>query len=374
MIAKRGRWVWRTLVLLACLASLNGTPQRLVVAGAPRTVETRNGKIGVHTRLTDEVEPWKIQRTLEMVRDMGSPWIVEYFPWAYYEPSKGHYDWAHPDLVVEHALAQGLTVIARIDMVPAWARPLETTSRYLARENYADYANFVNAFARHFRGKVKYVVIWNEPNLTLEWGQRPPDPVAYAELLALAYARAKEADPNVQVLAAGLAPTLEPPGSPLGLDDLVFLESALAAGAGEHMDGLALHAYGLTFSPDDPADRQQLNFSRVELLHDALVRAGRGDLPCYITEGGWNDHPRWTRAVRVYERMAYTVRAYDKALREWPWCRAVCLWVFRYPWPQGSYQDYSTFVTPGFIPKPIYGEVRHYARGEPFEYIMEGVP
>ncbi len=260
------------------------------------------------------------------------------------------------------------------DMVPAWARPPETTFRYLARDRFGDYADFVYAFVRHFRGKIKYVIVWNEPNLTLEWGQRPPDPEAYAELLALAYAHAKEADPEVQVLAAGLAPTLEPPGSALGLDDLVFLQRMLDAGAGSTMDGLALHAYGLTFPPDDPADPRQLNFARVELLHDLLVRAGLGDRPCYITEGGWNDHPRWTRAVRAYERMAYTVRAYDKVLREWPWCRAVCLWVFRYPWPQGSYQDYFAFVTPGFIPKPVYSEVRHYARGEPFEYIEERVP
>jgi hypothetical protein len=45
-------------------------------------VETTNPKAGIHTRLTDEVEVWKIKRTLEMVREMGAPWIVEYFPWA----------------------------------------------------------------------------------------------------------------------------------------------------------------------------------------------------------------------------------------------------------------------------------------------------
>ena len=33
---------------------------------APSCEVTQNPKMGVHTRLTDEVEPWKIQRTLEM--------------------------------------------------------------------------------------------------------------------------------------------------------------------------------------------------------------------------------------------------------------------------------------------------------------------
>jgi len=49
---------------------------------------------------------------------MGVPWVVEYFPWAYYEPVKGQFDWTHADLVVDHANAQGLTVIARLDFVP----------------------------------------------------------------------------------------------------------------------------------------------------------------------------------------------------------------------------------------------------------------
>jgi hypothetical protein len=348
---------------------VSGLPKRLVVVGPPRTVETRNPKAGVHTRLTDEVEEWKIQRTLEMVCEMGSPWIVEYFPWGYYEPAKGRYKWAHADMVIAHAVAQGLTVIARIDFVPAWARPPETTFRYLDRDHFADYGDFVHAFVERYRGQVRYVVVWNEPNLSFEWGYRQPDPEAYAKLLCLAYRRAKEADPEIQVLAAGLAPTLAPPGSEWGMDDLVYLERMYAAGARACFDGMAIHAYGLTFPPDDPADAQEINYARAELTHGLMVRHGDADKPCYITEGGWNDHPRWTKAVRPYSRLEYTVRAYEKALAEWPWCRAVCLWAFRYPWPQKSYQDYFTFVTPEFVPKPIYQEVRHYARGEPFEYL-----
>ncbi|MCD6521010.1 MAG: beta-galactosidase [Anaerolineae bacterium] len=367
--SKRHRVLWRGVFLLLFLWSLNVLPQRLVLVGPPRTVETRNPKIGVHTRLTDEVEEWKVKRTLEMVREMGSPWIVEYFPWGYYEPSKGHYDWRHADMVVDHALAQGLTVIARIDFVPKWARPPKTTFRYLAREHFDDYAEFIYAFVDHFRGRVHYIIIWNEPNLSFEWGYRPPDPAAYTELLCKAYRKAKEADPKIQVLAAGLAPTLAPPGSEWGMDDLEFLRQMYARGAGACFDGMAIHAYGLTFPPDDPPDPRQINFARAELIHQVMEENSDGAKFCYITEGGWNDHPRWTKAVRPYQRIQYTIRAYEKALQEWEWCKAVCMWVFRYPWPQKSYQDYYAFVTPEFIPKPIYVEVKHYAHGEPFEYL-----
>ena len=94
-----------------------------VPLGPQQTVQTINPKMGVHTRLTDEVEPWKIKRTLEMVRELGAPWIVEYFPWAYVEEKQGSYNWVHADLVVDHANRQGLTLIARMGFVPEWARP-----------------------------------------------------------------------------------------------------------------------------------------------------------------------------------------------------------------------------------------------------------
>jgi GH35 family endo-1,4-beta-xylanase len=134
-----------------------------------QTVQTANPKVGVHTRLTDEVEEWKIQRSLAMVREMGAPWIVEYFPWAYIEPESGRYDWRHSDQVMKHARNQGLTVIARLGMVPAWARPKpeeqETTDTYLDDDHYASFAGFVATFAGRYKGRIHAIIIWNEPTL-----------------------------------------------------------------------------------------------------------------------------------------------------------------------------------------------------------------
>ena len=146
------------------------------------------------------------------------------------------------------------------------------------------------------------------------------------------------------------------------------------AGAAAWFDILAIHAYGWHFSPDDPADPQVINFRRAELLRAIMERNGDGGKQAMITEGGWNDHPRWTRAVRPSQRIAYTIRAYTIAQEEWPWLSAMCLWVFRFPWDQKSYQDYFTFVQTDFEPKPIYAEVQRYAQGLPTEIITEAQP
>ncbi len=334
-----------------------------VPLGPPQRVMTTNPKMGVHTRLTDEVEPWKIKYTLQMVREMGAPWVVEYFPWAYAEPFPGIFDWRHSDTVIEHARRQGLTVIARLGFVPPWARPADSSASFLSPARYDDFGDYVYAFAKRYRGKVDYIIIWNEPNLALEWGFQPVNPAEYTEMLRIAYRRAKEANPDVQILGGALAPTLAPPGNEFGMDDLDFLQTMLDAGAGEVMDGLAAHAYGWVYPPDDPPAPDVVNFRRVELLHQILVDNGYGNLPVHVTEAGWNDHPRWTRAVKPGQRIEYTIRAYQLA-QQWDWLASVSMWAFRYPRPAQTYQDYFTFVTPDFTPKPIYDEVKKYAQGE----------
>ncbi len=333
-----------------------------VPLGPQQTVQTTNPKAGVHTRLENEVEAWKIKKTLVMVREMGTPWIVEYFPWAYSESRPGQYNFNHADLVVDHANRQGLTVIARLGMVPEWARPEGTIANTLPESSYEDFAAYAAAFARHFQGRVRYVIIWNEPNLALEWGYRRPDPAAYVRLLRVTRAAIRQANPDMVVLAGALAPTLGDPTGEYGQNDLAYLRAMYEAGAASTFDALAVHAYGWTFPPDDPPDPQVVNFRRVELLREIMVAYGDAEKPIFITEAGWNDHPRWTRAVRPGQRIRYTLRAYDMAL-DWPWLRALCMWAFRYPAPEKSFRDYYTFVTPDFQPKPIYLEVQKALRG-----------
>jgi len=351
----------RTGLGLATLAAL-GRPARLLVALGPRQqVVSCNPKLGVHTRLTDEVEEWKIKRTLSMVREMGARWVVEYFPWAYIEPEPGRDSWAHSDLVVEHAERQGLALIARLGYVPAWLRPEQSAPSLLQAESRRIFADFCARFARRYRGAVRYVIVWNEPNLAQEWGFRPPSPSEYSEMLRLCYPALKAEDTSLKVLAGALAPMPSPLSDPLAMDDLAYLEGMYAGGASAYFDALAVHAYGWAYPPDDAPSTERVNFRRTELIRALMVAYGDTGKPCFVTEAGWNDHPRWTRAVSPAERMLYTQQAYDLALRQWPWCEAVAMWAFRFPWPQRTYQDHFSFVAPDFTPRAVYEAVRQYS-------------
>lgn len=363
-------WLGRVIVLVAALM-ITVPPQPYVVIGAPQSVETKHPITCIHTRLTDEVDEWKIQRSLELVREIGAPTIVEFFPWAYVETQPGHYDWTHSDQIVRHAQAQGLTIIARLGLVPEWLNPKpepgqnEYPLNYLTPDHFQDFANFVGAFTAHYKGQIDTIIIWNEPNLSFEWGYQPVSPENYVELLRHSSSAARLGNPNVTILAGALAPTLEPPGSPYGMNDLDYLQRIYELGAAPYFDALAVHAYGLKFPPDDPPAPDVLNFRRVELVRQIMVDNGDANKPVYITESGWNDHPRWTKAVRPGQRITYTLDALKYAEANWPWVKTVCIWALRYPAPTQSFPDYYTLATPDFTVKPIYYAIQAWARGMP---------
>lgn len=359
-------WVLRAALAWSVLSLLAPAPPR-VVLGPPHTVITAHPSVCVHTRLTDEVEEWKIQRTLALVRELGAPTIVEFFPWPYVEGARGEYDWAHADRILRHAQNQGLTVIARLGLVPAWARPpveqRVTTLSYLAPEYFDAFAAYVGAFVARYQGTVSAVIIWNEPNLSLEWGDRPPDPAAYTALLRQAYQAAHAANPAIRVLGGALAPTTEPADSGAGMSELLFLERMYQAGAAPYFDALAVHTYGFTRPPQDPPDPAVINFRRVELLRAVMERYGDGAKPVIITESGWSDDPRWVHGVRPGQRIAYTLDAFA-LVEAWPWAERLCLWAFRQPLDRHNRRDaYYALVSSDFTRKPIYFAVQAYARG-----------
>ncbi len=369
-VSDRPATLWRealSVALALVVLSQVRPPPVQVTLGAPQTVRTRNALAGFHTRFVEEAEEWKLKRGMEMIREAGAPWIVEFFPWAYYEPIKGRYDFRSAERIIAHARRQGLTVIARLGFVPEWARPSHdangnpTTFTYLDPAGYADFANFAAAFAAHFRDDVQHFIIWNEPNLQNEWGMRRVDPAAYVEMLRAVYPAIKRAHPQAVVMAGALAPTLEQ-NRDVALSDLDYLrEMYLAARSTPEAplpwDALAAHTYGTIFPPDDPPDPQRINFRRVELLR-AIMQSFGDDAPVYVTESGWNDDPRWTNGVSPAQRVRYTLEALEFARANWAWVRCVAFWVFKLPAPARGYRDRFTFVTPSLEPLPIYEEMR----------------
>lgn len=339
-------------------------PALWVTLDAPQTVHTNNPQMCVHTRLIDEVPEYRMQLTFQAVREMGASTIVEFFPWAYVEGTRGVDDWQQADKIFRHARNQGVRVLARFGMVPQWARPDEpehpTTFNTLPEEAYPLFADYIVRFIARYGDALDGVILWNEPNLTFEWGFEAVSAADYAKFLAAVSPVIRAAAPEMPILAGALAPTVSE--SAEALSDLIYLRQMLEAGAAPHFDVLAVHTYGFGQAADAPPAQDETNFRRVELIRDILTEFGLAEMPIAVTEFGWNDHPRWGQAVSPAERITYTLEAYEIARTQWPHVNQMCLWVFRYPAPTNSYPDGYTLVSTDFDYKPLYFALQEYTQ------------
>ncbi len=350
------------MVLWFIVSQLTPVSFRLQV-DPPQTLETEKPHLCVHTDLIHEVDEWKIQRSLQLVREMGASTIVEFFPWAYVEGTPDSYDWAQTDRIIRHAQNQDIRIIARMGLVPQWARPDDTPLNTLPREADEAFAEFIRIFAERYAGIIDHIIIWNEPNLAFEWGFGDFTPERYVDLLRVVYPLAKQGNPDVIVMAGALAPTLEPATSDNGLNDILYLERMYEAGAGAYFDALAVHTYGFNQPTQADPAFDALNFRRAEQLRALMQTYGDTQKSVYITESGWNDSPTWVYGVRPAQRIAHTLQALRIVEDDWDWAEVLCVWILRHPTPRNSYRDNYTLITPEFRIQPIYDALQAYARG-----------
>jgi polysaccharide biosynthesis protein PslG len=344
--------LWLVALLAATVGLVVGRAvfERGVVYGAdlPVLPDVSEGQRAINTQLELESDAESVRRSLRMLKAAGFTRIRQQFSWAAIEAGgKGQFvdtlrnrsNWERYDDIVRLAREEGVDVLARLDLPPEWARPPGSYKTH-PPVDVRDYGDFVAAVVDRYRDHVRYVQLWNEPNLNEEWGRRPVDAAAYVELLRAGYAGAKRADAGVRVVTAALAQTLEPDvPTAHGLDDLLYMDRMFLAGAQPYYDVLAVNAYGLWTGPGDRrVAPSQANFARVLLARDVMVRHGDAGKAVWVAEFGWNALPPDWRGdpspwgqVPAVRQAEYIVGAYDRAHSEWPWMGPLSLWLFRKP-------------------------------------------
>jgi len=275
------------------------------------------------------------QRDLDLVQTMGFGWIKQVFPWRDIEAYEHyHYDWWRTDRIVANAAERGLNLIVRLDRQPFWtqadggALPLENAPP----ADYQLFEDFCFAVAERYEGRIQAYQVWNEPNLSREWGNQPPNAAEYVHLLSHCYRGIKNADPEAIVISAGLAPT----GTdlPIAIPDDRFYREMYEAGAADYFDMLGVNAPGYGVPPEtdpaivaaDPAlgGHRFMAFRHVEDIRQIMLEYGDGETQIAILEMGWTTdpiHPDYSwYAVTEAQQAEYLAGAYWYARQHWqPW-------------------------------------------------------
>ncbi len=270
-------------------------------------------------------------KALNLTRAAGFRWVKVQARWEELESSKGNVNWDNLDVLISQPAAAGLRVLLSVVTAPRWARPAGSDlTKPGPPANPSDYGDFVAAIAGRYKGKIGAMEIWNEQNLSDEWGGAAPNASAYVNLLATAYSRIKAVDPGIVVLSGGLTPTGV--GPPMAVDDVTYMDQLYAAGMKPYMDAVAVHANMTNNPPDDWIGRKTMPatwyksdnykahgssyYLRFTGIRNVMVKHGDAGKKIWFTEFGWassaNPYPDYAYAAEISEedQANFLVRAF----------------------------------------------------------------
>ncbi|MCO6450279.1 MAG: cellulase family glycosylhydrolase [Caldilineales bacterium] len=287
--------------------------------------------------------PEVADRDLQLMEDAGFNWVKQWFAWQDIEGAgRGQYDWSRTDRIVDQVADHGLNLLVRLS--PAadkafWAgEPPESTDAF---------AEFAGEVARRYKGRIHAYQIWNEPNLSREWGNKAPDPASYAQMLRKSYQAIKAADPNAIVVTAGMAPTTADQFEAMydtKFYDLMY--QAMGGNSDGYFDMLGVHGAGYAVSPEtdpaqiagnpawynnDPSGAERVrvySFRHIEDIRKIMEKYGDSDKKVVVLEFGWTFDPRtdspyyWHgqgAGIDMFVQADYLKRAYQYAAANWPW-------------------------------------------------------
>ncbi len=375
--------LWLTLLLTVGLVAravvvTHHARTRGLPGGFPTPVTGADVPIlGVNVAL-ERYDDEELETALACIAEGGFIWVRQSFTWGQIEPEPGCFDWTVPDRImaalVRYPQLRPVVVLDDNPSVPPAAR---STTLVADPDRFA---GFARAFAARYGAQVDYYQVWDEPNLADHWGGGPVNPPAYADLLARTARAVRAADPDARILLASLAPTVET--GPQNLSDVRYLEQLYQAGAAPYFDLVAGKPYGFDTGPNDRrAGEPVLNFSRLLLLREVMVKHGDAGKAIWASNWGWNAlPPGWTGAPSIWgqtdevTQAARTIAALERARTEWPWAGALIIEHFQPLATPDNPRWGFALVGPDGVPRLAYEAVAAWAASLPDGGSVGGYP
>ena len=220
--------------------------ERLIQAGrvpAKSAAQVEHSAIGIGFEKLDRgvFEP---EKAYDKVAALGVKWVRIQSGWARTEKERGVYDFSWLDSIVDNLLSRGLkpwvclcygnplyTELAGTIFGAVGCVPIHTEEEREAWDRY------VRATVSHFRGRVGWYEVWNEPDWC--WRPTPQEGCGSREhgievgQFNIRTARAiRQSDPEAHVI-----------GGSFCQQNLEFINYALATGMAEEIDAVSYHQY-----------------------------------------------------------------------------------------------------------------------------------
>lgn len=287
--------------------------------------------------------------------------VKQTFPWRDLEPEQGEWDFTQSDRILDEIEKRDMRLIARLGQVPAWA--IDNDDNIITDDKHdappsdlSTWANYCRTIAGRYSGRIMAYQIWNEPNLSREWGNAAPDAAAYVELLAACSTAIRDVDPDAILISAGLAPNGQ--DDSLAQRDDVYLDLMYRNNFQQYIDVVGVHAPGFApphVGPDDAVangNSRWQSFRRIEDLRKIMISYDDAARQMAILEFGWTTDPN--NPVYAYFAVSqelqaqYTREAYEYAAEYWrPWIGLMSLiYMPDVSWTENDEEYWWAVMTP----------------------------
>jgi hypothetical protein len=286
------------------------------------------------------------------------------------------------DGAVAAASQAGKKLLFSVVTSPSWAR--SATGLQGPPDDFNTYANFVEAVADRYCGRVQAIEVWNEQNLDTEWTTgRRISAKEYVDLLKLAYTRIKSACPGMIVVSGAPTPTGWNDGIK-AIDDAQYLREMYSNGLKNYCDAVGVHPSGFGKSADDTPEacrargdtnchRSNFFSATIRTYHDIMVQNGDGNKKLWATEFGWASIENIAAAPTPgYEYAAihseadqadYLVRAFQIG-KQSGYMGVMFVWVLDAGIEQGAQNEQAKFgiLRPDGTHRPAYDALARMAK------------
>ena len=209
-----------------------------------KSLDIKKSKMGIGFEKLDR-NVFDPEKAYDKLAKVGVKWVRIQSGWQRTEREKGVYNFAWIDTVVDNLLARGMqpwiclcygndlyneeakTVFGAVGCPPIFNDEQKTA-----------WANYVKAIVKHFEGRITHWEVWNEPDGKWCW-KHGVNAEEYGRFAVATAEAVRAVNPAAKVIG----------GSICLLDNMDFLDTALAAGMADAVDAITFHEY----TPDESA-------------------------------------------------------------------------------------------------------------------------
>ncbi len=314
-------------------------------------------------------------RDMDWIQRMAFSHVKQTFAWEDIQPERDVWSFGRADELLVELERRNLKLVARLSDAPEWVHPSIGARKQggfvdAPPDNLADFAHYCGILAERYRGRIDAYQIWNEPNLSREWGDRTPDAAGYVALLQACSDAIRAADPDAILISAGIAPTGTHGES--SVPDDIYLQAMYDAGFQRFVDVVGMHAPGYS-SPEVPPEdgvggHRFFTFRRVEDLRRIMIANGDAARQVALLEVGWttdqtNPDYSWF-AVDEAAQARNLVAAYQYAAEHWrPWVGLMSTIYIANPlWTEANEEWWWAITAPNGYTRPAYIDLANMAK------------